>query len=70
MEKTILLGKSRAQGKVKPSVRWTDSVKEAVGVRLQELSRASGHEDITHPWSRQEPESTQQSTHIYYILRI
>ena len=42
LEKTIMIGKiegGRKRGR--PSVRWGDSIKEAIGWSLQELSRAA-----------------------------
>ena len=41
LEKTIMLGRaegSRKRGR--PNMRWIDSIKEAIGMSLQELSRA------------------------------
>ena len=41
LEKTIMLGKvegSRKRGR--PNMRWIDSIKEAIGMSLQELNRA------------------------------
>ena len=41
LEKTIMLGKvegSRKRGR--PNMRWIDSIEEAIGMSLQELSRA------------------------------
>ena len=41
LEKTIMLGKaegSRKRGR--PNTRWTESLKEATGLHLQEISRA------------------------------
>lgn len=43
LEKTIMLGKtegSRKRGR--PRVRWTDSIKEATGVSVQEPGTADG----------------------------
>lgn len=40
LEKTVMLGKIEGGGKGRSNRRWTDSIKEATGVSLQEPSRA------------------------------
>lgn len=43
MEKIIMMVKIEdCRRREKPTVRWTDSIKEATGMSLQELSRAVG----------------------------
>lgn len=39
LENTVMLGKTEGSGKRgRPNTRWTDSVKKAIGMSLQELS--------------------------------
>ena len=40
LENTIMLGKVEGSRKRRPNMRWIDSIKEAIGMSLEELSRA------------------------------
>lgn len=61
MEKMTML-ETESSGKTgRPNMRWIDSIIEATGASLQELSRTAedGTEDITHSRGHQESETTQ-----------
>ena len=50
MEKTIMLGKWQAAGKKgRANMSWTDSMEEATGRHLQELSGAGEHRTVQPP---------------------
>ena len=50
LEKTITLGNAEGSRKGgRPGMRWTDSIKEAIGRSLQELSRAVGNRTLWTP---------------------
>lgn len=46
LEQIIMLGKKEAARKEEGQMTWTNSIKEAIGISVQELSRATEHRTL------------------------